>query len=57
MVGRIIICCLFFALNVAGQEVNRDTVLIHENKHSLKNQLCLCPCVIGCKIIAFMRSH
>jgi hypothetical protein len=26
-------------LNVAGQEVNRDTVLIHENKHSLKNQL------------------
>jgi hypothetical protein len=51
MVGRIIICCLFFALNVAGQEVYRDTVLIHENKHSLKNQLCLCPCVIGCKII------
>ena len=50
MVGRIIICCLFFALNVAGQEVYRDTVLIHENKHSLKNQLCLARVSLGVRL-------
>ena len=26
MVGRMIICCLFFSLNVAAQELNTNTI-------------------------------